>query len=158
MNLKKHLQGHIQGGLPKERNPPSNTLKAAEAPSKALKVLRYVGVIAVLSLIVVLVVTVYMPFIAENVVTRLVATVIYAGVAVAFYFAYGREYYKRHPKESRRVFVLCSGLFCGIAIPAIAVGILGRPLLFPSSLLLFFTLVGAGAFIGDKVGKKAGLY
>jgi lipid-binding SYLF domain-containing protein len=84
--------------------------------------------------------------------------VLYALAAIAFYIAYGRDYYKSRPKESRAVFVICSGLAAGFMISGLVVGLLGQPLPRTYSLLLFFALIGVGAFVGDKVGKKLGLY
>jgi MFS family permease len=158
MGIKKYLEKRIHGWLPKEPNRPSSKVKVAEAPTKAFKVLWYVLVFAILTLIVASVIIFFIPFLAENSVNRLIVAVIYALAAIAFYIAYGRDYYKSRPKESRAVFVICSGLASGFMISGVMVGLLGHPLPRLYSWLLFLTLIGAGAFVGDKVGKKLGLY
>jgi drug/metabolite transporter (DMT)-like permease len=158
MNLKKCLKNQIHGWLPKETNPPNNKVKVTEAPTTAVKVLWYVVVLAILALIVVAVIMFYIPFLTESLVNRTIALVLFAPVAFAFYRAYGRDYYKSRPKESRAVFVACSGLASGFMISGLAVAFLGHPLPFPYSLLLFFAIVGVGAFVGDKAGRKLGLY
>jgi MFS family permease len=158
MGLKKYLKNRIRVWLPKEPNRPSSKVKVAEAPTKAFKVLWYVLVFAVLTLIVASVIIFFIPFLVENSVNRLIVAVLYALAAIAFYIAYGRDYYKSRPKESRAVFVICSGLAAGFMISGLVVGLLGQPLPRTYSLLLFFALIGVGAFVGDKVGKKLGLY
>jgi len=127
-------------------------------PIKPLKALRYLLVIAILTVIATSVIIFYVSFLVENAIYRYIVIVLYALAAIAFYLAYGRDYYKRRPKESRVVFVLCSALLSGFMISAIVVGLLGHPLPFPYSLLLFLALIAVGAFVGDKVGKKLGLY
>jgi hypothetical protein len=58
MGLKKHLKKRIRGWMPKE----STTLTAAKEPTKTVKVLWYVVVVAVLALMVALVIVFYIPF------------------------------------------------------------------------------------------------
>jgi drug/metabolite transporter (DMT)-like permease len=127
-------------------------------PIKGFKVLRYALVIAILVLIVVSVIVFYIPFLVEHSIYRYIVLLLWALVAFAFYRAYGRHYYKSRPKESRVVFVVCFSLASGFMISAILALLLGQLLLRTYSLLLFFAIVGVGAFVWDKVGKKLGLY
>jgi hypothetical protein len=53
MNVKKILESRIKGWFPKEPNQPHTKVKLAEEPTKAFKVLWYVVVIAILTLIMV---------------------------------------------------------------------------------------------------------
>ena len=121
------------------------------------KVLRFVVVLAILALIVAAVIIFFIPFLAENSLNRLIVAMLIALVAVVSYRAYGRDYYKSRPKESRVVFMICFGLATGFMLSGLVVGILGQPLPRTYSLLLFFAFIGVGAFVGDKVRGKLGL-
>ena len=158
MGLKENLENRIRGWLPKAPNQPCNKVKSAEAPTAAVKVLWYVVVFTILALILAGVIMFYIPFLAENIINRTISLVIIAILAFVSYHAYGRDYYKMHPKKSRAVFVACSGLASGFGISALVVIFLGQPLPRTYSLPLFFVIVGVGALVGDKTGKKLGLY
>jgi len=158
MGLKENLENRIRGWLPKEPNQPNNKVRVAEAPTTAVKVLWYVVMFAILALITAAVIMFYIPFLAENIINRIVSLMLLAVIAFASYYAYGRDYYKMHPKKSRAVFVACSGLASGFGISALVVVFLGQPLPRTYSLPLFFAIVGVGALVGDKAGKKLGLY
>ncbi|TET19964.1 hypothetical protein E3J74_04580 [Candidatus Bathyarchaeota archaeon] len=69
-----------------------------------------------------------------------------------------RRYYETHRKQSRVVFVVCFSLASGFMIIGMVGILLGRPLPYPHSFLLFLALIGVGAYIGDKVGRKLRLY
>ncbi len=132
-----------------------DNVNVAEAPSKVMKGLRYVGVIAVLTLIVAAVILFYVPFITENSGYRHVLTIVYAGVAIALYFAFGREYYRRHPKEHRVRIIICSGLVTALAV-GVAFRLLFGPLLSVYVWVSLILLFAIGAFASDQVLKKLG--
>jgi predicted MFS family arabinose efflux permease len=157
-DVKRALENRIRGWLPKEPSRQNPQMKAAADSSRAFKLLWYAIVFVFLALIIAAVIMFYIPFLAEGFVNRTLALVIYGMVAFVFYRAYGRDYYKRHPKESRAVFVACSGFASGFMISALLVALLGQPLPRTYSLLLFFGFVGVGALVGDKAGRKLGLY
>jgi MFS family permease len=152
MNVKKALENRIRGWLPKESNPPNKKVKAAEAPSRARKVLWYLVVIAILTLILAAVIIVYIPFLAESLVNRTAALAIYAAISVVFYLAYGRDYYKRHPTKHRVSLILVSGLLTAFGVGT-ALRVLTGPLTsyfwIPFILLCFI-----GGFIGDRIWRK----
>jgi amino acid transporter len=155
MNVKEYLENRIRGWLPKEPSMPSNRIKAAEAPIKAFKVLWYVVVFAILALIVTAVVIFYIPFLAESLVNRTIVLVIYALVAFALYRAYGRDYYKRHPREHRFGIMLVSGALTALTVMILLSVILGSPKAYLPYLWIPVILLGvAGAFIGDIILKK----
>ena len=128
------------------------------AQSKAFKVLWRVLVVAILALIVALVIVFHIPLLREYPGYRYIMTLLLALAGIAFYLAYGRRYYERRPKESRAVFVVCFALASGFMIIGMVGVLLGRPLPSLHSFLLFLALIGVGAYIGDKVGKKLRLY
>jgi amino acid transporter len=152
MGLKKYLKNRIRGWLPKESSQPSNKVKVTEAPTKALKIIWYVVVIAILMVIVAAVIVFYIPFLAENLVNRTIVLVIYAVGAVALYVAFGRDYYKRHQKERRVRIIVGSGLFTAFAV-SVTLSLLLGPL--PSYFWISFILLFAiGAFVGNLIMKK----
>lgn len=152
MGLKKYLKNRIRGWLPKESSQPSNKVRVTEAPTKALKIIWYVVVIAILMVIVAAVIVFYIPFLAENLVNRTIVLVIYAVGAVALYVAFGRDYYKRHQKERRVRIIVGSGLFTAFAV-SVTLSLLLGPL--PSYFWISFILLFAiGAFVGNLIMKK----
>lgn len=128
------------------------------AKSKAFKVLWPIIVVAILALIVALVIVFHIPLLREYPVYRYITTLLLALASIAFYLTYGRRYYETHRKQSRGVFVVCFSLASGFMIIGMVGILLGRPLLYPHSFLLFLALIGVGAFIGDKLGRKLRLY
>jgi len=128
------------------------------AQSKAFKVLWPIIVVAILVLMVALVIVFHIPLLREYPVYRYITTLLLALVSIAFYLTYGRRYYETHRKQSRVVFVVCFSLASGFMIIGMVGILLGRPLPYPHSFLLFLALIGVGAYIGDKVGRKLRLY
>ena len=109
---------------------------------------------AILALIIAAVIMFFIPVLAENSLIHLIVAVLITLVAIVSYRAYGRDYYKNRPKESRFVFMICFGLATGFMLSGLVVGLLGQPLPIHYSLPLFFAFIGVGAFIGDWIGKK----
>jgi drug/metabolite transporter (DMT)-like permease len=153
MNPLRYLEKRIRGWLPKEPNLPRNKVKMAEAPTKAFKVLWYVVVFAILALIVVAVIIFYIPFLAESLVNRTIVLVIYAMVAFALYRAYGRDYYKRHPRERRFRIMLVSGALTALTAMILLSVILAPKPYLPYLWIPFILLGVVGAFIGDRLWK-----
>jgi uncharacterized membrane-anchored protein len=76
-------------------------------------------------------------------------------VAFALYRAYGRDYYKRHPREHRFGIMLVSGALTALTVMILLSVILGSPKAYLPYLWIPVILLGvAGAFIGDIILKK----
>ncbi|MCW4017422.1 MAG: hypothetical protein NWF00_01855 [Candidatus Bathyarchaeota archaeon] len=149
MGFKENLKKHIRGWIPKE-----STLTAAQEPTKTVKALWYVVVVAVLALMVALVIVFYIPFLTESSINRTIALVVYAAMAVAVYLAFGRDYYRRHPKERRVRIIITSGLLMALTV-AIALSLRIGPL--PPYFWIYIVLLFAiGVFASDRILKKIG--
>lgn len=122
------------------------------------KAFRIIIIVAILVLITALVIVVHVPLLREYPVYRFITMLLLVLANFAFYIAYGRRYYERHPKQSRVVFVVCFGLASSFMIIGIVGVLLGRPLPPLYSFLLFLALIPVGAYIGDKVGRLLKLY
>lgn len=122
------------------------------APTLPLKVLWYVVVFVILALIVAAVIVFYVPFLAESIMNRTIVLVIYVAVVLVVYRTYGRDYFKRHPKEHRIRIIIASGALTAITTMILLSVILGSPkpylpyLWIPVILLAFI-----GALIGDRI-------
>jgi hypothetical protein len=169
MTVRKSLEERIHGWFPKQPNLPSNNVKAAEAPTKAFKILWYAVVLAILTLIIAAVIIFYIPFMVESFVNRTIALMVWfiALTAIIVYLTRTRDNYKRRPNyhstvnsllyrkyRSRAIFLISFGLATGFMLSGLVVGLLGQPLPRTYSLLLFFAFIGVGAFIGDWIGRK----
>jgi len=74
------------------------------------------------------------------------------------YVEKAKELSPKYYYYARRVEVIVyGGLFTGFAT-LITLTVRFGPLPYPHSFLLFFILIPVGAYIGDKVGRKLGLY
>jgi amino acid transporter len=149
--IKKFLENRVRGWLPKEPQAPSYKVKAVKAPTKAFKALWYVIVFAILALIVATVIVFYIPFLAESLVNRTIVLVIYALVALTLYRTYGRDYFKRHPRERRFRIILVSGALTAFTAMILLSLILGSPK--PYLWIAVILLAIVGAFIGDMIWK-----
>ena len=65
-------------------------------------------------LIVAAVIVFYIPFLAESLINRTIVLAIYVAVVLVVYRAYGRDYFKRHPKEHRIRIIIASGALTAI--------------------------------------------
>ncbi|MCW4005346.1 MAG: hypothetical protein NWF04_01910 [Candidatus Bathyarchaeota archaeon] len=154
MKTWKELKEVIRGWLPKEPNPQNSKVKAAGEPSKATRILWYVVVVAVLAVMVTAVIVFYVPFLAESFVNRTLAFVVYVPVVVAIYIIFGRDYYRKHPREHRARIIITSGLLTALTATVTLSLILGSlPPYFWLYLILLFAI---GSIIGDQITKKTG--
>jgi len=155
MKVKKSLVNRIRGWLPKEPNVPINRVKAANAPTKAFKLLWYIVFFLILTFIVTAVIMFYIPFLAESLVNRTIALVIYASIVIVIYRVFGRDYYRRHPKEHRIRIMLASGAITAVTAMILFSVFLGSPKPYLPYLWIPVILLGvAGALIGGFFCKK----
>ncbi len=155
MKIEKSKLNRIRGWFPKEPNISINSVKAADAPTKAFKVLWYLVFFTILAFIVAAVIMFYVPFLAESLVNRTVALAIYALVVFVVYRVFGRDYYRRHPKEHRIRIMLASGAIIAITSMILLSAVLGSPKPYLPYLWIPIILLGvAGAFVGGILWKK----
>ena len=121
MNLKKSLENHIRGWLPKEAGTPNSNIEATGAPAKSGKVFWYVTVFAVLAVIVVLVVLFLVPFLNESFLNR---QIVFSGVVAANVLAAYLIYKGVLPKPSSRERRLSRILLIVIVVVVFAVGLI----------------------------------
>ncbi len=155
MSPNKHDKDPIRGWFPKEPHVPVNRVEAAEAPTKAFKVLWYIVVFVILTFIVAAVIMFYVPFLAESLVNRTIALVIYASIVIIIYRIFGRDYYGRHPKEHRIRIILATGAITAITFMVLFSVVLGSPQPYLPYLWIPVILLGAaGALVGNLIWKK----
>ena len=92
----------------------------------------------------------------DPIITLMTFTVAGLGLGLIYYLKTAGS-----PKQMRLFFVTCSGLGFGFILSIVS-GIILATFIRPVPLLLTFLLYAimfiAGAYIGDKIGKKRGLY
>lgn len=152
--LKKRLENSIRGWLPKEQHLQNYKVKVAKEQPKAFKILWYIVVFAILAVIAAAVIIFLIPFYAESLVNRTIVLVIYVLVVIAVYRAYGRDYFKRHPRERRFRIMLMSGTLTALTAMILLSVILGSPKPYLPYLWIPVIVLGVvGAFIGDMIWK-----
>ncbi len=125
------------------------------APTLPLKTLWYVVVLVILALIIAAVIVFYIPFLTESLINRTIVPVIYLVVVFALYRAYGRDYFKRHPKEHRIRIILASGALTAITTMILLSALLGSPKPYLPYLWILIIVLGVvGASLGDRIWRK----
>jgi amino acid transporter len=151
----KQLANKIRGWFPKEPTLKSSRVKAVDAPTKAFKVAWYLLIFAILAFIVAAVVIFYVPFLSESLLNRTVALVIYASIVIIIYRIFGRDYFRRHPKEHRIRLMLASGAITAITSMVLFSLIFGSPQPYLPYLWIPVILLGiVGALVGNLIWKR----
>ena len=115
------------------------------------KVLMYIVVFVTLALIIAAVILFYIPFLAESLINRTIALLIYTAVILIVYHIYGRDYFKHHPKEHRIRIVLASGALAGLTFMIAFSVFLGSP---QPYLPYLWILVILSALIGALIAHR----
>jgi len=153
MKRKTSIEQRIRGWFPKEPSLPNSRIKAAKAQTMP-KVLRVTVMLVILALIVAAVIFFFIPFYTESILNRAIWLVIYTIVVFALYRAYGRDYFKSHPKEHRFRIIFASGALTALTTMITLTVILGSPKPYLPYLWIPVVLLGViGAFIGDIIRK-----
>ncbi len=155
MTFIKQLANKIRGWFPKEPSLPRSRVKAVDEPTKAFKVAWYLLVFTILAFIVVAVVIFYVPFLSASLINRTVALIIYASIVIIIYRIFGRDYYRRHPKEHRIRLMLASGAITAITSMVLFSVVLGSPQPYLPYLWIPVIFLGiAGALVGNMLWKR----
>lgn len=155
MTFIKQLANKIRGWFPKEPNLKNSRVKAVDEPTKAFKVAWYLLIFTILAFIVAAVVIFYVPFLSASLLNRTVALIVYASIVIIIYRIFGRDYYRRHPKEHRIRLMLASGAITAITSMILFSAVLGSPQPYLPYLWIPVIFLGiAGALVGNMLWKR----